>query len=120
MPLYSKTQPVALMPGETVILFDAESPSAGDSSQAVALPANAGGGLAGLSFTIAFTSAPTATLTVEASDVNADGNFVATSAVSTNKQFDRLELSTAAALVRITMTSESAGNPVTVTCHRGA
>ncbi|MGH9440460.1 MAG: hypothetical protein ACRD22_22015, partial [Terriglobia bacterium] len=84
------------------------------------LPPNAGGGPATLSFSIQYNAAPTATLTVVASDVDSVNNFVATSTVSTNKQFDRVELTTGAALVAIALTSESAGLPLTVTCHRGS
>ncbi|MGH7442576.1 MAG: hypothetical protein ACREKE_07895 [bacterium] len=120
MPLFTATNPVALMPGETTLLFNAESPTAPAASQAVALQANAGGGPADLSFTIAYATAPTAVLTVQAADNNVDGSFIPTSAVSTNKQNDRLELSTGAALVRIQLTTESAGVPLTVWCHRGA
>lgn len=120
MPLYSKTNPISLLPGESIKLFDNENPAAGVSSQAVALPPNAGGGLPALSFSITYAAAPTATLTVQATDLDAEGNYVATSAVSTNKQVDRVEISLAAALVRIQMTSVTAGEPVTVVCHRAA
>lgn len=120
MPLFTTTQPLSLMPGESLNLFNNESPAAGAASQAVALPASAGGGPAVLSFSIAYAAAPTATLTVQASDSDADASFVATPQVSTNKQYDRVELTTGAAFARVQMTSVTAGEPVTVICHRGA
>ena len=121
MPLFSATNPVSLFPGETVALFNAETPAAPALSQAVALPPNAGGAPATLSFTIEFAAAPTDTVTVMAGDdATAAGNFVATPQVSTNKQVDRLELTTGAAFAAVQLTTQTAGGAVTVICHRGA
>ncbi|MGH9535479.1 MAG: hypothetical protein ACRD2E_11545 [Terriglobales bacterium] len=119
MPTFATTLPLSLLPGETVALFNAESPATGVVSQAVALPPNVGGAPAVLSFTVNYTAAPTATLTVLAGDVASAAGLVATTQVSTNKQNDRVELTTGAAFAAIAMTSYTSGGPVTVTCHRG-
>lgn len=78
MPLYGDTtkSPVALIPGQNLKLFDAETPSAGQSSIAFnRSPAPGDQVPSPIVFTFAFASAPTAVVTVQGSNDNVEANF---------------------------------------------
>lgn len=124
MPAYIQStaaNPVTgMFPGDEVVLFSAEAPTSPAASIAVNLPAFHVGGRsqAQLSFSIHYSASPTAVLTVQAANDDADASYINTSATSTNKQDDRIELTTSAKFVRIQLTSGS--GTVTVKLYRAA
>ena len=103
MPLYGSVKPIYLYPGQQFVLFDGtESPAAGVKSVAFERAPNYDGHPSPMAFTVVFPSAPTATLQIQASNDDVDGNYQVVQAISTQQgyysdqgqfRFYRLDLS---------------------------
>ena len=103
MPLYGSVKPIYLYPGQQFVLFDGtESPAAGVKSVAFERAPNYDGHPSPMVFTSVFPNAPTATLQVQASNDDVDGNYQVVQAISTQQgyyydqgefRFYRLDLS---------------------------
>lgn len=120
MPNYNASGTVyALYPGDEITLFDAETPTAPQASQQVAMQPNKDGGPAALAVQVSYASAPTATLDIQAANVDADANYV-TIGSSQNTQHDLVEIGSSAAFIRVNLASQSAGGAVTVVLRRSA
>lgn len=121
MPNYSASgQITALYPGDTAILFNAEAPSAPQAGMQINLPPGpyGSGAQAQVMFSIHFAASPTAVVTIQSAVVDADGNYIATSSTSTNKQDDQLSVTTNAPFLRPQLTSGS--GTLTVKAYRMA
>lgn len=121
MPNYAVTSnPTAIYPGDTVVAFNAETPTPPQASkQFCVAPSPWGSGAQGqFAIQIQFAAAPTAVVTVQSAAVDADADYITTGVSSTNKQFDVLSLTTNSPFIRVQLTSETAGGAVTVTIFR--
>lgn len=117
---YSSNQTRAITPGSVATLFDGETVTQGESSIAVAVPANPGGGAAQFSLWLSFAAAPTDAVTVQGANADEDGNYVNTATSSTNKQVDRVDFTCNAPFVRVNVGTFSAGGKLTATLYRAA
>lgn len=122
MPNYGTVQSggvvTSLQPGESMLLWNAESPSAPVAS----IPFNRAPGPgpdadAGTTFTISFASAPTATIDIQAANQDVDAQYI-TIFTSTNKQVDSFTDGQRFAFYRAKLTSQSAGGALTVLAQR--
>lgn len=106
----------ALSPGDSMKLFDAETPAAPASSIAFrrAYSQAADGGV---TFTISFAAAPTSVLVIQGSNTDVDAEYQ-TLYTSTDKQLDNYTDTTLFAFYRARLVSQSAGGAVTVIAQR--
>ncbi len=89
MPAYSATlAPTSLGPGDSLYLFAAADTITPPESSIVVAPVRGAAGCKQLTFQIAFASAPTASVVIQASNVNADADFETVWTWSANNQFD--------------------------------
>lgn len=119
MPLYgAPSDRPGLLPGQNLKLFDAETPSAAQSSICFArLPAPGEQIPSGIVFTFGFASSPTAVITIQGSNDNADGDYQ-TLYTSTDSQQDYYADAGTFGWYRAHCTSYSAGGALTVLAQR--
>lgn len=106
-----------LQPGDTMLLFNAESPAAPQASVAFARGYSPSGDDAGITFQISFAVAPTAVVAIQGSNVDLDAAYE-TLYTSTNVQFDNYTDTTRWAFYRAKLVTQSAGGALTVRVQR--
>jgi len=75
MPVYGSLGPTAIVPGDNYVLFNGtETPASGTKSIAIAR-AEGAHDTGVMTFTVQFASSPTATVSIEASNVDADASY---------------------------------------------
>lgn len=88
MPLYGSVKPIYLYPGQQLVMFDStETPSAGVKSVAFERAPNYDGHPSPMVFTVVFPNAPTATLQIQASNDDVDGNYQVVQAIATQQGY---------------------------------
>lgn len=120
MPLYTDHahSPVAAQPGDTVTLFDGtETPGSSVNSTALNRATGPGNRPSGIVFTIDYGSAPTAVVTIQASNADVDAQYQ-TLYTSTSTQNDYYADAGNFAWYRAHMTSYSAGGMPIVVAQR--
>ena len=104
-------------PGESIYLFNAESPAAPQASVAFCRGVGPMETPAGLVFTIKFATAPTDSLVIQGSNTDLDGDYQ-TLFTSTNKQYDYYADIGEFLFYRAKLVSQSGGGAVTVLVQR--
>lgn len=122
MPNYGVVQAggtlTSLCPGDgPYFLFNAESPTAPQASVAFSRGSYQPADDAGVTFQIIFASAPTASVTIQGSNVDTAADYVVLF-TSTNKQFDSYTDTARFRFYRSAVASQSAGGAITVTAMR--
>lgn len=123
MPNYGVVQAggvlTAIQPGDSIALFNAESPAAPpQASVAFCTGYSPGGGApAPILFTIDFAAAPTDSLVIQGANQDIDANYQ-TLYTSTNRQHDFYADAGGFAFYRAKLVSQSAGGAVTVIAKR--
>lgn len=118
MPLYGSPQgPVAAIPGDTVVLFNAETLTAPSNSIALNRATGPGGYPAGIVFTVHFASSPTAVLTIQGSNQDTD-SWYQTLWTNAGTQNDYYADQGNFAFYRAHLESQSGGGAVTVVAQR--
>lgn len=107
----------ALQPGDSLDLFNAETPAAPQASIAFARGSSPSGSDQGVTFQIAFAAAPTASVVIQGSNIDSDADYE-TLYTSSNKQFDAYTDTGRWAFYRAKLVSQSAGGAVTVLAQR--
>ena len=121
MPNYGTLQPggviTALQPGDSLLLFNAESPAAGQASIAFARGYNPGGGGSNpIMFTASWAVAPTAVLNIQGSNDNVDANFITLGTITASPGY--YADAGGFEFYRVQLLSQSAGGAITVTVQR--
>ena len=112
------TLPTALQPGDSMLLFNAESPTAPQSSIAFAVGYNPGGGGSNpIVFEAVWASSPTATLYIQGSNTDADAQYITLGTI-TNTSPAYYADSGGFAFYRVQLASQSAGGAITVKVKR--
>lgn len=106
-----------LKPGDSLYLFNAETPAAPQASIAFARGTSPSGDDGGVTFQILFAEAPTAELEIQASDVDTDADYI-TLTTLTNIQQGSYTDTQRFAFYRAKLVSQSAGGAVTVLAQR--
>ena len=114
MPNYGAASPIGLFPGQQYALFAAETPTAPQSSQAVAVARPQSIGYDPVVFEIFFASAPTDSLVIQGAMADVDARYQ-TLYTSTNTQQDVYSDLGGFAFYRARLVSQSGGGAVTVT-----
>jgi hypothetical protein len=104
-------------PGDSIVLFNAESPAAPQPSVAFARGVGPMNIPAGIVFTISFAAAPTDSLVIQGSNQDIDSQYQ-TLYTSTNKQTDFYADLGEFLFYRAKLVSQSAGGAVTVIAQR--
>ena len=122
MPNYNTLQAggtvTAIQPGDSITLFNAEAPAAGQASISFATGYSPGGGPAhAITFTIDYAAAPTAVMVIQGSNRDIDADYQ-TLYTSTSIQHDSYSDGGGYAYYRAKQISESGGQPVTVIAQR--
>jgi hypothetical protein len=113
MPNYVAGASKLIIPGQNYNFFNAESPSAPQSSIAMAHRVNAGGLYTPINFVIFFSAAPTDSLLIQGAEVDLDSHYQ-TLFTSTNSQFDKYGDIGAFPFYRARIVSWSGGGTLTV------
>ena len=120
MPNYSNSfPPFAIYPGDSVAVFNAETPTPPQASQQVAIGNVYGADDVGVSVLIVYASAPSSvTVNIQMSDADVDASYV-TVASSTNTAGDSLNLNTQRhKFVRAQLAAQTGGGAITVRVAR--
>ena len=123
MPVYGtvqagNNQPAAVQPGDSIYLFNNESPSAPVASIPFARGYNPGGGATNpIIFHVRWASAPTATLNIQGSNVDADAQYVTVGQI-VNQSPGYYADAGGFAFYRVQLASQSAGGAITVLVQR--
>lgn len=87
MPVYGSLGPTAIIPGDNYVLFNGtETPASGTKSIAIAR-AEGAHDTGVMTFTVAFPSSPTATVAIEASNVDSDGSYIALASITAQNDY---------------------------------
>ena len=123
MPVYGTVTagnllPTALQPGDSMALFNAESPTAPKASIAFARGYNPGGGATNpIVFTASWATTPTATLNIQGSNVDSDAQYQTLGTI-TNLSPAYYADAGGFAFYRVQLASQSAGGAITVLVQR--
>jgi len=107
----------SVCPGDQYFLFNAETPTAPQASVAFSRGSYQPADDAGITFQIIFASAPTASVTIQGSNVDSNADYVVLF-TSTNKQFDSYTDTNRFQFYRANLASQSAGGAITVVAQR--
>jgi len=118
MPNYVAGQATDCRPGDALLLFSAELPTAPQASQALARGLSPSGSDQGTTFTVDWRDAnPTATVQIQASNIDDDSHYQ-TIYTSVNKQQDNFTDQTRFAYYRARLSAYVSGGLVTVVAQR--
>lgn len=125
MPAYSQGKGVAIYPGDTVFVFNNESPANGTASQYVALGANASQGLSGFAVDYFWAAGAVAAVSilVQVSQTEADADYftidtLATVGTGTNGAFHNDYSGISAQFVRLVLSSQTGAGAITASITR--
>ena len=119
MPAYVANSAVALYPGDSYKVLNAETPSADTASTAVSPQPSIVGALAGYSVTYQFASAPASvTIYVQEADDNADASFVTIDTLSSTTGGKTSYSGNFTKFVRVVAHAQSGGGELTVSIGR--
>ncbi|MGH9345058.1 MAG: hypothetical protein ACRD19_15020 [Terriglobia bacterium] len=123
MPNYGTPQAGAtlteLKPGDSLVLFDAETPAAPEASIAFARGTSPSGDDAGTTFTISFAAAATAVVDVQGSNVDVAAGYEDLTGTGGLTTFPAAYTDTARfAFYRVNLRSQSAGGAITAIAQR--
>jgi hypothetical protein len=118
MPNYGTLTPItSLHPGDSLVLFNAESPAALQSSIAFSRGYNPGGGeTSPITFTASWDVAPTAVLNIQGANTDAEGQYVTLGTITASPGY-YADLG-GFQFYRVQLASQSAGGAVTVKAQR--
>lgn len=117
MPAYVAGTATALYPGDSLLLFNAETVAANSESIAFARASSPGGDDAGSTFEIDFAASPTAVVTIQGANTDLDANYQ-TLYTSTNAQHDNYTDNARWEFYRCKVSTYSAGGALTVKVQR--
>ena len=122
MPAYGVTQaggsPTALQPGDSMYLFQAETPTAPQASVAFARGYNpGGGGSSPIVFEATWAVAPTAVLNIQGSNVDSDGAYITLGTITSTSPGYYADAG-GFAFYRVQLASQSVGGAITVRVQR--
>ena len=110
------TLPTALQPGDSMYLFNAESPTPPQASVAFARGFDPAGSSAPIVFTASWAVSPTAVLNIQASNVDADAQYITLGTINASPGYYSDQ--GGFAFYRAQLASQSVGGAITVRVQR--